>query len=234
MTGPITVSDAVIEAAIECRAPGRADRQLLSDVLAAVAITPQVRRRLMPDGIRGRREAWFLLAAAAVITALLFAVIGGGSDRLRLGLTPSVTASATVAPSAVPTATLDPIANLPCATETSTVASGSAMPESSIEPAVVSDGAIDQGVYLTQADSSRTVSVWSVKSGMASQIATVSGPDFNRAAITDVLEGRPAGAAPGRRDPRRYPRTLVRRPVPRPDGWIRDRAADLQRSVAAR
>jgi hypothetical protein len=61
------------------------------------------------------------------------------------------------------------------------------------KPLTLPAGAVDLGVFVTQRDGDRTSNVWAVRSGQPVRIASLTGTDYDIAAITDVApDGRSA------------------------------------------
>jgi hypothetical protein len=181
------LDDALIEAAIGRRAPGHASPELLADILAASARAPRV--RAWPVGLPARqdRRTWVLLAAAALLIAgITVVVLGGGAFRPTPSLVPNSTLPAAVVPppsAAASAPQLGPAT--PCATDTTSVSTGAAMPPTS-EPLSPPVGNLDGSVYITQQDGVQIANVWAVRVGRATRIASIAGSDFNDLAITDV------------------------------------------------
>ncbi len=183
---PFQLSDAAIEAALARRAPGHADAALLADIVATAATTRQARGWTVP--VLGRpRAVWAVVAAAALLVAGLLAVgIGSGQPPSP---TPAPSVLGVVPPSAGPSEALPSASAETCATETTQVLVGSAMPPATTGLTTIPAGLLDIGAYLTRTpdgSSNTPTDVWIARSGVSKRIASIVGPDFNIASIDDV------------------------------------------------
>ena len=187
-----SLSDAVIEAAINRRASGHADSALLREIVATAESTKQSRRWLVPS-MDHRRQ---LLLIAAVTSVLIIVVVAATSTGGRPIAPPSPVASlpaAIIQPSASPSAIPS---TETCATDTISVLTGNAMPPAGAEPMTVPAGVLDIGVYLTapvESGPGPQTDVWAIRAGEATRIAAIVGPDYNYAQVDDIsADGREA------------------------------------------
>ncbi|HET9614997.1 MAG TPA: hypothetical protein VFP22_09305, partial [Candidatus Limnocylindrales bacterium] len=191
-----------IEAVLARRAPRGPDPDLLMSIMAGTREVRQV-RSWWPAPTRTTTRLLFVAAAVAVgLLAMWLVAAGGGFTRRpepslpatlsgRASEEPSTAPSNVVLPSSDPSA---PSASMPpCATETTAVTFGAAMLPTSRAPMSVPAGILDRGAYVTKPDdgSPGPADVWFVTAGNARRVASVVGPDFNRAIVDDIsVDGR--------------------------------------------
>jgi len=214
MNEPIFIpSDDAIERGLASRAPHRLDGALIDAVMTGVHATRQVPRRgvMFRDPVGDRRRPVVLSVLAAVL-------IVGGTLAVSTGSfspvpPPPPSAPAATLPAAVvpPSTTPQPSPSakpVTCATQTTSVLTGAAMPPTNVEPVTVADSALKVGVYMTAPSEPSPVQtdVWTVTAGTATRIAAIVGPDYNQAFVDDVSrDGRIAtigigvvhGSSPG-------------------------------------
>lgn len=192
------LDDALIAAAIERRAPGHADRELLRDILVAAEDSRQVRGWWWGrPGIPVRATLLFVAIALLLATALVLAAVGAfhltqPSPTLPAkvsGLGPSASAI-TSSPAIEPSPSAG--SGQSCGTDTAQVSVGGSMPPTSVEPATVRAGVISDGAYLTFGpDASVVADLWFLDGGVARRIASVAGPGINIVNVQDIsADGR--------------------------------------------
>ena len=216
MSQPVLIpSDDAIERGLARRAPHRPTGQLLETVMIGVHATNQVSRRGAPlrDPIGGVRRPllWAALAAVLIVAGALVFSIGGRPQVMpspRPTLPPPTLPAAVVSPSSRP-ASSPSASPLTCATQTTSILTGNAMPPANATPMTIQAGILDVGVYLTAPPAPPVLAhndLWAISAGTAKRIASIVGPDFNVAEVDDLSsDGRTAlirigvvhGANPG-------------------------------------